>query len=106
MSLQGGLEVSLSEKLLVSGGYVWANQGVNEKYQSDLTYGLATHTFGFGGAYKIMPNLLLNVGFGYTVYVSDEKFLDHVFTNGTLYNPKETYGKNAMIFAVGVDFNF
>jgi long-subunit fatty acid transport protein len=107
MSLQAGAEVNLSEKLLVSGGYVWANQGVNEKYQSDLTYGLATHTFGFGGAYKIMPNLLLNVGFGYTAYVDDEQLVDHVFSaNGTVYNPRETYGKNAMIVAVGVDFNF
>jgi len=107
ISLMAGLEVNLTEKLLVSGGYVWANQGVNEKYQSDLTYGLATHTIGFGGAYKIMPNLLLNVGFGYTAYVGSEKLVDHVFSaNGTLYKPKETYDKNAMIFAVGVDFNF
>jgi long-chain fatty acid transport protein len=107
ISLMAGLEVNLSEKLLVSGGYVWANQGVNEKYQSDLTYGLATHTIGFGGAYKIMPNLLLNVGFGYTAYVGSEKLVDHVFSaNGSIYKSRETYDKNAMIVAVGVDFNF
>lgn len=107
LSLQAGLEVNLSEKLLVSGGYVWANQGVNEKYQSDLTFDLATHTFGAGGAYRILPNLQLNLGFGYTAYVGSEKLLDHVFSaNNTLYKPKETYTKNAMIIAVGLDFNF
>ena len=106
-SLQAGLEVNLSDKLLVSGGYVWANQGVNEKYQSDLTYGLATHTFGAGGAYNILPKLQVNLGFGYTIYKGSERQLDHVFTaNNTLYKMRETYGKNAMIIAVGVDFSF
>jgi long-chain fatty acid transport protein len=109
ISLQLGTEISLSEKLLVSGGYVWSNKGVNDMYQSDLTYGLSTHTFGAGGAYKILPNLLLNVGFGYTMYQGDEKMVDHMFPtspNKTLYKAKETYDKNAMIIAVGVDFNF
>jgi long-subunit fatty acid transport protein len=102
-----GLECNLSEKLLISGGYVWANQGVNEKYQSDLTYGLATNTYGIGGAYKITPKILLNLGFGYTSYVNNDKLVDHVFSaNGTVYKPLETYGKNAMIFALGVDFSF
>jgi len=106
-SLQGGLEINLSEKLLVSGGYVWANQGVNELYQSDLTYGLGTHTFGAGGAYKILPNLLLNLGFGYTAYVEAEKLVDHVFSpNGTVYMPRETYNKSTMMVSVGLDFNF
>ena len=51
MSLQAGAEISLTEKLLASAGYVYANQGVNSLYQSDLTYDLATHTIGAGGAY-------------------------------------------------------
>jgi long-chain fatty acid transport protein len=107
MSVMAGLEVYLSEKLLVSGGYVWANQGVNEKYQSDLTYGLATNTFGVGGAYKITPKILLNLGFGYTAYVENDKFVDHVFSaTGTIYKPRETYNKNATIFSLGVDFSF
>ena len=50
MSLQGGAEINLTDNLLVSAGYVYANQGVNSMYQSDLTYGLATHTIGAGGA--------------------------------------------------------
>jgi long-chain fatty acid transport protein len=109
MSLQGGLEVNLSDKLLVSGGYVWANQGVNEKYQSDMTYGLGSHTFGAGGAYNVLPNLQVNLGFGYTVYKGAEKQVDHLFPtvpNNTLYKARETYGKNAMIFAVGIDYSF
>ena len=106
-SLQGGLEYNINEKLLISGGYVWANKGVNANYQSDLTYGLATSTFGIGGAYSIMDNLQINLGVSSTVYVKDEKYIDHVFSaTNTLYKARETYGKNTMIFGIGVDFSF
>ena len=73
MSFSGGLEYNLSEKLLVSGGYVWANQGVNSKYQSDLTYGLATQTFGAGGAYSFTDKIQLNLGAGFTMYMKTQK---------------------------------
>ncbi|MBA4321490.1 MAG: hypothetical protein C0408_01600 [Odoribacter sp.] len=107
MSVQGGLEYNISDKLLVSGGYVFANKGVNDNYQSDLTYGLATHTFGAGGAYSISENLQVNLGFGYTNYVKDEKWMSHVFTaTNTLYKARESYFKSTMMFAFGVDFSF
>jgi long-chain fatty acid transport protein len=105
MSLQAGLEYNISEKLLVSGGYVWANKGVNSKYQSDLAYGLATQSFGFGGAYKITDNLQVNLGYGYTKYQSDEKYVDHVFSP-SLYKPLETYSKSTKMVAIGIDFRF
>ena len=106
-SVSGGLEVNLSEKLLVSGGYSFANKGVNEKYQSDLTFGLATHTFGAGAAYKIMDKLTVNAGANYTKYLADEKEIEHVFSaTGALYKAKETYVKNTFLFGVGVDFSF
>jgi long-chain fatty acid transport protein len=106
-SIQGGLEVNLSEKLLVSGGYVYANQGVNDLYQSDLTYGLATHTLGAGGAYKVMDNLLINFGAGVTLYETSDRMVDHIFSgNNTLYQSKETYNKRTWIIGVGVDFSF
>lgn len=107
MSLFGGIEVNITDKLLVSGGYAWANKGVNSNYQSDLTYGLATQTFGFGGAYNVLDNLQFNVGASYTLYKSDEKMINHVFSaTGAVIPALETYCKNAMIIAVGLDFSF
>lgn len=106
-SLQTGLEFYLSEKLIVSGGYVFSNKGVNNDYQSDLTYALGTHTFGFGGAYKILDNLLLNAGISYTAYINDENLVDHIFSGtGVLYQPRETYDKKTFLFGLGLDFNF
>ncbi len=107
LSLFGGIEVNLSDRLLVSGGYAWANKGVNSNYQSDLTYGLATQTFGIGGAYNLLHNLQINLGASYTLYKSDEKTINHVFSaTGAVIPALETYCKNAMIFAVGLDFSF
>jgi long-subunit fatty acid transport protein len=105
--LQGGLEAYLTDKLLISGGYIWANKGVNSMYQSDLTNFMGSSTFGAGGAYKILDNLLLNVGFSYTTYKKEYNTIDHVYSvTNALYKVPENYGKNAMIFGVGVDFSF
>lgn len=105
MSLQAGMEYNISEKMLVSFGYVWANKGVNEKYQSDLSYGLATQTFGLGGAYNVKENIQINLGFGYTYYSPDTKNIEHVAGN-KVYVAEETYYKATKIVAVGVDFKF
>jgi long-chain fatty acid transport protein len=107
MSVQAGLEYNISDKLLVSGGYVWANKGVNAKYQSDLTYGLSTQTFGAGGAYSINEKIQINLGFGYTLYKEDFKMVDHIFSgNNTNIPANEIYRKNTMMVGVGVDFRF
>ncbi|HEY5469165.1 MAG TPA: outer membrane protein transport protein [Bacteroidales bacterium] len=107
MTLQAGLEYNISEKLLVSGGYIWANKGVNSKYQSDLTYGLGTQTFGAGGAYKFSDKVMLNLGVGYTAYKKDTKTVDHIFSGtGANITSNETYEKNTFMVGVGLDFRF
>jgi long-subunit fatty acid transport protein len=107
MSFQGGLEYNITEKLLISGGYVWANQGVNSKYQSDLTYGLGTQTFGAGGAYSFTDKFQLNLGAGYTMYSEDSKTIDHMVTGiASPIQATESYRKSTFMVAVGVDFRF
>ncbi|MGD0583556.1 MAG: hypothetical protein ABR974_11525 [Bacteroidales bacterium] len=105
--LCGGLEWKLSDKLLVSAGYLWANKGVNSLYQSDLTYANATSTYGFGGAYSVMKNLKITLGGSITTYVLDETYVDHIFAaTNTLYTPLETHTKTTWMFAIGVDYSF
>jgi long-subunit fatty acid transport protein len=107
-SLQGGLEYNISEKLLVSGGYIWSNQGANAKYQSDLTYGLATQTFGAGGAYSFSDKIQLNLGASYTAYKTDEKVIDHMFPSTPAVNipANESYSKSTFLVGIGLDFRF
>jgi len=104
MSLQGGLEYNVSENWLVSAGYVYGNKGVNSLYQSDLTFGNATHTFGGGGAFTL-NNLRINLGASYTMYLEDEKSVNH-FLGATNLLPTETYTKSTMVVGVGVELSF
>jgi len=105
MLVSAGLEYKLSEKLLLSCGYQYGNQGVNKLYQSDLNYGLATQTFGLGGAYSITDNIQVNLGLGYTRYMGNSKIVDHVL-NTSLYEAVESYGKSTKMIGLGVDFKF
>jgi len=106
-SLMGGAEVKVAEKILVSAGYIWSNKGVNRLYQSDLTYGNATNTIGFGGAYDVMKNLRVNVGYNMTIYQKDVSYVDHVFSaTNTLYSPQELHEKKTWMIGVGVDYSF
>jgi long-chain fatty acid transport protein len=106
-SLQGGVELNITDKLLISGGYIWANKGVNDNYQSDLTYAQASQTFGFGGAFNVMENLQINVGVSYTKYKDAERYANHVLSaTGGLFAPRETYYKKTALFGIGVDYSF
>jgi long-chain fatty acid transport protein len=100
-----GLEYNITEKFLISGGLQIGNKGVNQFYQSDLSYGLASQSFGFGGAYSVKENIQINLGFGITHYNSDTKNVNHVMGK-SLYVAPETYYKATKMFAVGVDFKF
>jgi long-subunit fatty acid transport protein len=105
MLVSGGLEYTVSEKLLLSCGYQYGNMGVNKLYQSDLSYGLATHTFGIGGAYSITDKIQVNLGLGYTRYLGNSKTISHVM-NTSLYQAIESYGKSTKMIGLGVDFKF
>jgi long-chain fatty acid transport protein len=107
LDINAGVEYHVTDKLLLSCGYMYSNKGVNDNYQSDITYGQATHTFGLGGAYSVTKSCQINLGFSYTDYVSTSSYIDHIFAaTGTLERPLQTYFKNAFIVGVGVDFSF
>jgi long-chain fatty acid transport protein len=104
-SFCGGIEYPVTKKILVSGGYVWANQGVNSTYQSDLNYGLGTQTFGIGAAYNVTEKIQVNIGAGWTKYDQDTKIINHTLGGVNQY-PTETYKKDTKMIGIGVDLSF
>ncbi|MFN8256381.1 MAG: outer membrane protein transport protein [Bacteroidales bacterium] len=105
--LAGGLEYNLNDRLLLSAGYLRAQPGVNENYQSNLSYSLPSNTFGLGGAFKINDMLTLQLGGYYTMYESatyDESYT--LGDNVTQVPFKTTYEKSNWAIAVGLDFTF
>jgi len=97
-----GLEYNITDKILVSGGFLRAETGAGEGYNSDMTFSLSSNTIGFGGAYKITPALTVNLGMLNTTYEEGEIFLDYPTTG--LNNVKESYYKDNVIFSIGFDY--
>jgi long-chain fatty acid transport protein len=107
MSFQAGLEYNVTQKFLVSGGFIISNKGVNEKFQSDLNYYQASKTLGIGGAYNITDKILLNLGVSTTIYSDATKTTDHMFPGyATPIKSTETYKKNTIMGGIGLDFRF
>ena len=105
LSLQLGAEYSITDKILVSGGYAWANKGVKEDYQSDLTFANETNTVGLGGAYKINDKFKINLGASYTMYQKDTNIVGHFLGNVPV-TSWETYTKDTFMVGIGLDLSF
>ncbi len=87
-------------RLLISGGYNYANTGVSQAYQSDLSYSLSSSSIGFGGAFDINEKIRINAGYSVTLYQ------DQAVPTGDPVIFTQNYAKNTKIFAVGIDFSF
>ena len=98
------LSASLEYKFLgifgVSVGYNVGNLGVNDSYQSDMSYANKSSSIGGGVFVELGEVVTLNAGYVYVMYDDFTKSFD---------NPPgytETYGKNTNIFAIGIDLSF
>jgi len=98
-----GLEYGITEKIFVSGGYLLARTGVSEDYQSDLSYSLNSSTVGVGLGVKIIKNIMLNLGGGYTFY-QDGKKSGTDLTSSAPYTLDMT--KSNLILGIGLDISF
>ncbi len=101
--LAGGLEYNITDKFLVSAGYLFAKTGVSEAYQSDLSYSLTSNTVGLGGQYKITDGIAVNLGALNTFYSDSSKSFTHNLGT-TPIAVKEDYAKTTWIVSVGLDF--
>lgn len=95
-----GVEWSLSPSFRFSGGYLYAVTGVNENYQSDLSFSLTTNTFGGGLAWDINEAFTLQFG-GFATSYADQTY-DKTYSG---INYTETYKKFTYAFSIGLDIN-
>lgn len=102
----GGLAFQVTDKLLVSGGYLKTINSVNSYYQSDVSYSLSSQTIGFGGAFNIGGKTQFNIGVGYTMYEDDYRVIRYPITKSFVLYPKETYYKDNLFVGIGLDFSF
>jgi hypothetical protein len=98
-TISGSLEYKLMSLIGVSAGFSTGNNGVNDNYQSDLNYALKSNTVAGGVFVNLGELVTINAGLVYVMYNNYEKS----YTTPAPYS--DIYGKNSMIFAVGVDLS-
>jgi long-chain fatty acid transport protein len=110
LELAFGAQYFASDKLDVSAGFLVANTGVNDEYQSDLNYSLSSYTLGAGLGYKINDKICLNLGVSYTLNADYKKTFETPdpgdLIGGSTLTVNETYGKNTFLIGIGLDFRF
>ena len=100
------LEYKIIKMLGVSAGYTSGNNGVNDNYQSGLSYGLKSRTYGGGFFVEVGEMLTFNAGINWTKYDDYSESLSYALSPTAIVPYTDTYAKETMLFAFGVDFSF
>ncbi|MFZ4454823.1 MAG: OmpP1/FadL family transporter [Bacteroidales bacterium] len=100
-----GAEYDVTDKLLVSAGGQTTNTGVTDAYQTDMSFSLSSYSIGLGAAYKIMPNLKVNVAYFFTNYDKWTKVVTSGY-NGTPLGGTDEFMRTNKVIGVGLDYNF
>ncbi|MBC8321778.1 MAG: hypothetical protein H8E34_13765 [Bacteroidetes bacterium] len=99
-----GFEYSVNDKFLLSTGYLRAQTGVNQHYQSNLSYSLTTNTVALGAAYKINDTFKLNLG-GYLVSYDKAVYNMYEGSGNNTLPYYESYLKSTFAVALGIDIS-
>jgi long-subunit fatty acid transport protein len=105
-SLSASLEYKLLGLLGVSAGFSTGNLGVNDGYQSDLSYANKSNTVAGGAFIDVGNKLTVNAGVVYVMYQDYSKPESYQPTGFPApVDFTDTFGKNALIMAVGADIH-
>ena len=97
-----GAEYNVTEKFLVSAGYLRFQTGVGKDYQNEISHSVSTNNFGLGGAYKLSDTYTINVGALYTK--AQEYKVDTPIAPAVSYQTK--YNRENFGFSIGVNMHF
>lgn len=102
-----GLEYALTDQFFVSAGFLNANSGVSDDYQTDLSYSLSSNTVAGGLKYALSEKMAFNLGVGYTFYDDDgSRVFNHHLEGAMDEVVTESYTKDNLFIGVGFDFSF
>jgi long-subunit fatty acid transport protein len=103
-----GAEYYLTEKFLLSAGWIMTSIGVTDEYQTDISHSLSTKNgWSFGLGWDILPIMQLNLGAQYVKYDQDDRNFSHDFAQSGLMVPvMESYERSNWIVGIGLNFSF
>ena len=97
-----GGEYDVTEKLALSAGFLYSESGVEDEYQTDLSYSLDSKSIGVGGNYQLTDCLDIDYGYLYTFYDDFEKTI----ADATVGSYMETYKRTNYVISVGFGLHF
>jgi long-chain fatty acid transport protein len=107
-ALEYGLaaEYCIGGKFILSGGYLRAETARNYSYNSDMSYGIGSHSVAGGFGYKISDGIMLNAGYIKTLYDTnaEKTYTYESLLLGNVPNVTEAYEKTSDLFAIGLSF--
>lgn len=99
-----GIEYRINDMFLVSCGGQSTRYGVTDNYQSDLSFSIDSYSAGLGGAVNVAKNVVINVGYFWSMYSDYTKKADNY--NNLPKPGTDVYSRTNKVFAAGVDFTF
>lgn len=96
-----GTEVKVSDRVTLSCGGQITRYGLDDGFQSDMSFTLNSYSAGFGAKVKLSDRLDLNVAYFWTGYSDyDKSFTNY---NGCGLAAKEVYGRTNKVFGAGIN---
>jgi len=103
-----GAEYYLTEKFLVSAGWIMTSVGATDEYQTDLSHTLSTKNgWSIGLGWDILPFMQLNLGGQFVQYDQYDRNFSHLnIPADDMFPVKETYERSNWIIGAGLNFSF
>ena len=117
----GGVSWNVMKWLQVSAGMQRTKYGVQDDYQSDMSFAVSSYSYGLGAGFNITPKLQLNIAYFWTKYDTYTKNMDdyNYMTNklealgipstiaqAVKMKGQDKYTRTNKVFGIGVDYRF
>lgn len=110
--IETALAYHLNPDLTISGGYTFGNWSVMPAYQTDVDFWTNSHTLAIGGQYAFSEKIEINLGVMRSVFAKEAISYTHTpvpapapFPSVETSTFTNTYKRNALLFAIGVDIH-
>ena len=105
-----GVEWDVCKWAQVSAGMQRTKYGIEDSYQSDMSFAVSSYSFGFGAGFTLAKNLKLNVAYFWTNYEDYTKEWDD-YNNisalaGQAIPGKDVFSRTNKVFGIGLDYKF
>ncbi|WP_251236551.1 OmpP1/FadL family transporter [Bacteroides nordii] len=105
-----GLEWDVCKWAQISAGMQRTKYGVEDSYQSDMSFSISSYSFGFGAGFNLAKNLKLNIAYFWTNYDDYTKeWTDYnglSALTGQAIPGTDVFSRTNKVFGIGLDYKF